>query len=186
MTDLTVLMNTSEGFEDGWGPFFHLFARYLPACPYPIVLNTESKNAHIESLSFHQARVALAAPQRFTSGERLARCVDDLPRPYVLYLREDFFLESPVQQHYFEAFLGEMRCGCAGPIGSQRTEFNVHKFLSVALLLELVCPVLEAQAISYDDERGDVHETVCLDHGQIEDTFGFRYSCGIVEMIRRH
>lgn len=116
MNDLTILVNTSDGFEDCWAPFFQLFARYWPACPYPIVLNTETKEARFPGLSVRSARVAVGATRRLTWSECLARCLDDIETPYVLYLQEDFFLEAPVQQPFIEPFVAEMRAGRADVI----------------------------------------------------------------------
>jgi hypothetical protein len=116
MSDLTVLVNTSDGFEDCWQPFFTLFKRFWPDCPYPIVLNTETKSPHIEGLNVRPSRVGLNMAQRLTWSECLARCLDDIDTPFVLYLQEDFFLEAPVQQHYIETFLEEMRAGRADVI----------------------------------------------------------------------
>jgi hypothetical protein len=116
MSDLTILVNTCDGFEDCWQPFFTLFKRFWPECPYPIVLNTETKSPHIEGLSVRASRVSLSTSQRLTWSECLARCLDDIDTPFVLYLQEDFFLEAPVQQHYIETFLQEMRAGRADVI----------------------------------------------------------------------
>ena len=119
MNDLTLLVNTSDGFEDCWAPFFTLLARYWPDCPYPIVLNTETKAAcaaALAGLPVQSARVARHAPKRLTWSECLARCLDAITTPYVLYLQEDFFLEAPVQQPYIDSFLNEMRAGRADVI----------------------------------------------------------------------
>lgn len=114
--DLTILVNTSDGFEDCWAPFFQLFARYWPDCPYPILLNTETKAPRFEGLRVHAAQVALGAGRRLTWSECLARCLDAIQTPHVLYLQEDFFLEAPVQQAMVETFLEEMRAGRADVI----------------------------------------------------------------------
>ena len=116
VNDLTILVNTSDGFEDCWAPFFYLFNRYWPTCPYPIVLNTETKAPRFAGLSIHPARVARNAPTRLTWSECLSRCLDDITTPYVLYLQEDFFLEAAVQHATFETLLDEMRAGRADVI----------------------------------------------------------------------
>ena len=116
MSDLTILVNTSDGFEDCWAPFFQLFARYWPGCPYPIVLNTETKDYRVAGMPVRAARVAEGASRRLTWSECLARCLDRIDTPYVLYLQEDLFLEAPVQQAYIEPFLGELRAGRADVI----------------------------------------------------------------------
>ncbi len=114
--DLTILVNTSDGFEDCWAPFFQLFARFWPDCPYRIVLNTETKSARFDNIEVRAARVALGAPKRLTWSECLARCLDGIDTPYVLYLQEDFFLESEVQATLIATFLEEMRAGRADVI----------------------------------------------------------------------
>jgi hypothetical protein len=108
MNALTVLVNTSDGFEDCWSPFFALFARYWPDCPYPVVLNTETKSARFGGLDLRCAQVALGATRRLSWSECLARCLDGITTPFVLYLQEDYFLEAPVQQQHLETFLDEL------------------------------------------------------------------------------
>ncbi len=135
MNDLTVLVNTSDGFEDCWPPFFKLFARYWPDCPYPVVLNTELKNPDFLSASVRCAQVAASASRRLGWSECLARCLDDIATPYVLYLQEDYFLESPVRTDLIEIFLQEMRAGRADVIrlmecgGSGPWESAAHPLL---------------------------------------------------------
>lgn len=71
------------------------------------------------------------------------------------------------------------------PIGPQRIEFNAHRVFALAHLLELVAPWFELRALSVVDDRGDLHEDVALDDVRVGDSFGCRYGCGIVEMVRR-
>jgi hypothetical protein len=116
MNDLTVLVNTSDSFDDCWDPFFKLFKRFWPDCAYPIVLNTELKSYRREGIELRCARVAEGASRRLSWSECLARCLDGIATPYVLYLQEDFFLEAPVQAAFIETFLAEMRAGRADVI----------------------------------------------------------------------
>lgn len=116
MNDTTIVVNTSDGFEDCWLPFFQLFERYWPNCPYPIVLNTETKTPAFAAPAVRAARVAADASRRLTWSECLARCLDEIETPYILYLQEDYFLEGPVQAALIEIFLDEMRAGRADVI----------------------------------------------------------------------
>jgi len=43
-SNLTLLVNTSDSFEDCWQRFFDLLTRYWPGCYVPILLSTESKD----------------------------------------------------------------------------------------------------------------------------------------------
>lgn len=116
MNDLTILVNSSDGFEDCWAPFFMLFQRYWPTCRYPVVLNTEAKDWAFAGLQLHASRVSRDASRRLTWSECLARCLDEIETPYVLYLQEDFFLEAPVQSTLIETFVDELRAGRADVI----------------------------------------------------------------------
>ncbi|MFM9834618.1 MAG: hypothetical protein ACKVOA_00770, partial [Methylophilaceae bacterium] len=74
--DLTIFVNTSDSFEDCWHPFFSLFARYWPNCPYPIVLNTETKDYSFKGLNIVCAKVAIGENRRLTWSECLERALD--------------------------------------------------------------------------------------------------------------
>ncbi len=114
--DLTIFVNTSDNFDDCWVPFFTLFQKYWPDCPYPIVLNTETKDFHFEGLNIRCAKVAIGETRRLSWSECLARSLDAIDTPYILYLQEDFFLEAPVKQDILEDFLAEIRAGHADVI----------------------------------------------------------------------
>lgn len=116
MNDLTILVNTSDGFEDCWPPFFQLFKTYWPDCPYPIVLNTEKKTFAWPGLNIRSACVAQGSNTRLTWSDCLARCLDGIDTPYILYLQEDYFLEAAVNASLIERFLDAMRAGQADVI----------------------------------------------------------------------
>ncbi|MFD2111271.1 hypothetical protein [Thiorhodococcus fuscus] len=104
--DLTVLVNSTDSFADCWTPFFHLFTHYWPNCPYPIVLNTESKDFNFPGLDLRTSRVAEGwqDKKRIPWSDCLARCLDGIESRYVLYLQEDYFLNAPVEQDLIEEF----------------------------------------------------------------------------------
>ena len=116
MNDLTILVNTSDGFEDCWPAFFQLFRTYWPDCPYPIVLNTEKKFFTWPGVDIRSACVSKDSDRRLTWSECLVRCLDSIDTPYVLYLQEDFFLEAPVNATMIDRFLDVMRAGQADVI----------------------------------------------------------------------
>jgi hypothetical protein len=121
----TILVNSTDRFEDCWNPFFTLFVAYWPDCPYPIVLNTDTKSYAHPGLEIRASRVA-AAGERLTWSECLMRCLDGIETEIVLYLQEDFFLNGPVNANLIEEFvhlmlrdgldcIRLMECGGAGP-----------------------------------------------------------------------
>jgi hypothetical protein len=126
MRDLSIFVNTSDNFADCWLPFFQLFQNYWPNCPYPIVLNTETKDFQYPGLDIHCSKVAIGEQRRLTWSECLARSLDAIDTPYIFYLQEDYFLEAPVRAELIDTFLAELRanqadvirimeCGGSGP-----------------------------------------------------------------------
>lgn len=116
MADLTVLINSSDGFEDCWSPFFTLFRSHWPDCRYPLLLNTERKSYRHAGLQISSSCVGATESRRLTWSECLMRCLDTIDTPFVLYLQEDYFLEAPVLSDSLELLIEEMRAGRADVI----------------------------------------------------------------------
>ncbi len=114
--DLTIFVNTSDNFDDCWEPFFKLFSLYWPDCPYPIVLNTETKDYRYQSLDIVCSKVSVGDSKRIGWSECLLRALDKIQTPYILYLQEDYFLEAPVRLDLMLSLLDELRAGVAGAI----------------------------------------------------------------------
>lgn len=109
--ELTIFVNTSDNFEDCWDAFFKLFATFWPDCPFPIVLNTESKDYAYPGLNIHCTKVAQGEKRRLGWSECLMRALDGIHTPYILYLQEDYFLEDSVRQDVISKLLGEIKSG---------------------------------------------------------------------------
>ncbi len=114
--DLTIFVNTSDNFEDCWDPFFKLFKHFWNDCPYPIVLNTETKDYHFDGLNISCSKVSVGESRKLSWSECLARGLDSINTPYILYLQEDYFLEAPVRREFIEPLLEEMRDNIADVI----------------------------------------------------------------------
>jgi hypothetical protein len=106
--NLTIFINTSDTFEDCWDPFFKLFKMYWPHCNYSIILNTEIKDYSYEDLKIKCAKVAKGESKRLTWSECLMRALDKIDSKYILYLQEDYFLESPVKSDTLISLINEM------------------------------------------------------------------------------
>jgi hypothetical protein len=124
--DVTLLVNTSDGFEDCWDPFFALLQEHWPGCDWPIVLNTETLHYERPGLNIRCARTAADSARRPSWSECLMRCLEGVDTPFVLYLQEDYFLEAPVRVDALSGLVDLMRdghadvirvmeCGGAGP-----------------------------------------------------------------------
>jgi hypothetical protein len=98
------------------GAFFKLFNLYWPDCPFPIVLNTETKDYQYQMLDITCSKVSAGDATRIGWSECLLRALDKIQTPYILYLQEDYFLESPVMEDRILELLKELRAGVAGAI----------------------------------------------------------------------
>jgi hypothetical protein len=124
--NLTVVVNSSDGYSDCWDPFFTLLKRYWPELACPIVLNTESKAYKHDGLNVRASQVAVSSARPYSWSECLHACLDTVVTEYVLYLQEDYFLESRVRHESFLLLLDWMQsrqmkvlrlmeCDTAGP-----------------------------------------------------------------------
>lgn len=93
---LTIIVNSSDGFEDCWTPFFTLLERYWPDCPQPILLNTGRKSWTYSALDVRCTQIELGHVGPMTWSECLLGALQQVTTPLVLYMQEDYFLEQPV------------------------------------------------------------------------------------------
>jgi hypothetical protein len=90
---LSIFVNSSDGFEDCWIPFFHLFEKYGGNLnDLSIYLNTEHKDFKYEGIDIITTKVASAWDKKLTWSECLSRGLKQVDSDYVLYLQEDYFL----------------------------------------------------------------------------------------------
>lgn len=95
-TLFTLLVNSSDGFEDCWCPFFTLFKRYWPEFDGPILLNTEKKQYEHSGLDIQCTKVQGGGETRLTWSECLIAALCKAETPLILYMQEDYFIEHPV------------------------------------------------------------------------------------------
>ena len=109
--DLTILVNSTDSFEDCWDPFFKLFSIYWAVCPYPIVLNTETKMYSFPGLDLTTSQVGkhgIVDAARIPWSDCLLRCLEQIETKYILYLQDDYFINGPVDQILIDEFLALM------------------------------------------------------------------------------
>ncbi len=94
--DFTIFVNSSDGFEDCWIPFFKLFKKYLPDCNANILLNTEFKEFEFDGLNIKSSKVNLGIERKLSWSECLLKALKQVETPYVLYLQEDYFIEKRI------------------------------------------------------------------------------------------
>ncbi len=92
----TLLVNSCDGFEDCWTPFFTLLERYWAEPLPPILLNTEHKTFTRPHISVQCSQVQAGNDKRLSWSECLNHALAKVETPLVLYMQEDYFIESPV------------------------------------------------------------------------------------------
>lgn len=96
-TNYSVLVNTSDSFEDCWHPFFTLLAKYWQDLDAQILLNTEKKFWTTDLVDVKCLQVQQKDSQRLPWSDCLIRALDMIETPLVLYLQEDYFINRPVR-----------------------------------------------------------------------------------------
>ncbi len=84
-----VLVMSCDAYRDLWTPFFTLFRRFWPDCPFPVYLGSTQAvfaDPHVNTLA--------AGDSSWSRALRL--CLQQIDATYVLLLLEDFFLERHV------------------------------------------------------------------------------------------
>ncbi|AFK03204.1 hypothetical protein Emtol_2065 [Emticicia oligotrophica DSM 17448] len=105
----SILINTSDNFEDCWSPFFLLFSKNWKECQYPIYLNTEFKEFNYPSLNIISTKVHEKITNRkLTWSECLIRAVEKIETPLILYFQEDYFLDQEVNTSFIQNIASKM------------------------------------------------------------------------------
>jgi hypothetical protein len=103
MSSIAVLVNSFDGFSDLWEPFFTLFFRYWPDCPYSVYLTAN----HMQYPDSRVRTIQVGDDQAWSDG--LISALDVLDTPYVLLLLEDYLIEGPVNTKRIERLFEYMR-----------------------------------------------------------------------------
>lgn len=105
--DCAVLVPSWDGYADLWTPFFHLWHRYWPDCPFPVYLGANEK-------VFRDPRVTMLHVPGGTSWSQEVRSqLELLQTSHVLLVLEDFFWRAPTPTELIIACLTALR-RCAG------------------------------------------------------------------------
>ena len=124
----SVLINTTDSFEDCWEPFFTLFKKYWPDCTGSIYLNTETKIYSHNGLNIISIQNNIQNPeQRITWSECLIRALKCIDTDIILYMQEDYFLKDTVKNNLIIKYL---------QIIHRNTEIDCIHLTDQALLLD--------------------------------------------------
>lgn len=101
--EYSIIVNSSDNFDDCWTPFFTLLKKYWPSCSSPIYLNTENKHWNFSGFDIHCTVVSLGESKHLSWSECLIRALKQIETPLVLYFQEDYFIHQPVRTELIDA-----------------------------------------------------------------------------------
>lgn len=86
----SIIVSSCDNFSDLWDPFFKLFFKYWPDCPFKIYLISETKYYNHPKVSM----ISLGKDYEWASNLKIA--IKQAGTPYFVYLQEDYLLQSKV------------------------------------------------------------------------------------------
>lgn len=97
-----VLVVSCDAYRDLWTPFFTLFWRYWPDCPFPVYLGANQAR-------FEHLRVTTLCAGDHEWSQRLRTHLDQIHAEYILLLLEDYFFTEPISTFEISASLSSLQ-----------------------------------------------------------------------------
>ena len=94
--DVTLVVLSTDAFEDCWHPFFTLLSAYWPDRRPPILLDSETKNYEHPGLDLRCSRVLERTDSWPTWTESLLLGLEQVETPLVITMLDDFFVNGAV------------------------------------------------------------------------------------------
>jgi len=108
-SNYSILVNTTDSFEDCWIPFFTLFKKYWADYTDKIYLNTETKVFSFPGLNIISVQNNKLTPtENITWSQCLIKALESIEDNIVLYMQEDYFIKSNVKNKIIEEFVSMM------------------------------------------------------------------------------
>ncbi|SHG28775.1 hypothetical protein SAMN05443549_103134 [Flavobacterium fluvii] len=105
----SILVNTTDSFEDCWIPFFTLFKKHWPDYDGKIYLNTETKVFTFPGLDIVSVQNNIQTPEKkITWSECLIAALNSIDDEIILYMQEDYFIKLHVQNDIVNEFVDVM------------------------------------------------------------------------------
>ncbi len=109
-SNFSILINTTDTFEDCWTPFFTLFHKFWPDFDGKIYLNTETKEFTFPGLNIISIKNNSKNPiKRIAWSECLIRALNSIDNEVILYMQEDYFLKDFVKNDLVERYVNMMQ-----------------------------------------------------------------------------
>ena len=88
--DCAVIVSSCDAYSDAWHPFFTLFFKYWPDCPFSLYLISGQKK-------YSDLRVDTLRIEDKKWASNMLEVLENIKTPYILYTQEDYFLKNTVQ-----------------------------------------------------------------------------------------
>jgi len=102
ISSCAIIVSSFDGYSDAWLPFFTLFFKYWPECPYSIYLISNGK-----TYPDPRVRPIIIKEDAGWAGN-LKYALTQVPDSHVLYMQEDYFLDRPAQAGRIESLFATM------------------------------------------------------------------------------
>lgn len=97
-----IVISSCNKYSDLWEPFFSLFFKYWPDCPFPIYLISNT-------LRFDDKRVkTLLLGEDKGWASNIKSALSQISEPFILYMQEDYLLQSPVKTNKIQSLIRYM------------------------------------------------------------------------------
>jgi hypothetical protein len=90
MEQAVIMVVSCDRYSDVWSPFFQLFKRFWPDCPYRIFFVTNNLDPKQPGVT------TIRTGDDTTWATQLLSALDRIDSPYVIMLLEDYFIRSAV------------------------------------------------------------------------------------------
>jgi len=87
---IAIVVVSCDNYSDLWKPFFELFARFWPDCPYKVYLISNHKEAGWDRVK------AIRVGDDISWSDNLLTAIRRIDEEYVFMFLEDLFLDKPV------------------------------------------------------------------------------------------
>jgi len=97
----SILVNSTDRYSDCWTPFFILLNKYWKNSNTSIYLNCENKSFNFDGINIKMIRNI----DNYTWSQCLMNAIDNIDSRIVLYMQDDYFINSIVDQKSIDDFI---------------------------------------------------------------------------------
>lgn len=98
-TEIAVLILSCDKYEDAWQPFFSLFHKFWPECPYPVYLGTNTISPVLPGVK----TLLSGEAENWSADTR--KILGQIPEDYIILLLEDYFFLGKVDEEWLKECL---------------------------------------------------------------------------------